>query len=133
MRVVLHTGWCGSLAVGGGDLYPREVVGIPPPWSRPAFTTPVMRPHSSSRYFVSLPFLSTMPVMRPLGVVLQLLAGPLPMLTIRRWALARSCPVLHTAAHAVQPLEQPAIGIVGIALEHVAVRAEYREHRPWAS
>lgn len=62
-----------------------------------------------------------MPVMRPRASYSNSWAGP---------AHAHDPPlgtgqvvfVLHTAAHAVQPLEQPAIGVVGIALEHVAVR-----------
>ena len=59
-----------------------------------------------------------------LGVVLQLLAGP---------AHALHAPlgpgevilILHAAAYAVYPLEQAARLVIGIALEHVAVRADH--------
>lgn len=34
------------------------------------------------------------------------------------------------AAHAVQPLEQPARRVVGVGLEHLPLRAEHREHAP---
>ena len=62
-----------------------------------------------------------------LGVVLQLLAGP---------AHALHAPlgpgevilILHTAAHAVYPLEQTARPVVGVALEYMAVRTDHREH-----
>ena len=61
------------------------------------------------------------------GVVLQLLAGP---------AHALHAPlgpgevilILHTAAHAVYPLEQAARPVVGVALEHMAVRADHRKY-----
>ena len=64
-----------------------------------------------------------------LGVVLQLLAGP---------AHALHAPlgpgevilILHTAAHAVYPLEQAARPVVGVALEHMAVRAYHRKYPP---
>ena len=64
-----------------------------------------------------------------LGVVLQLLAGP---------AHALHAPlgpgevilVLHAAAHAVYPLEQTARPVVGVALEHMAVRTDHRKYPP---
>ena len=63
------------------------------------------------------------------GVVLQLLAGPAhghdPPLGVGQVVL-----ILHAAAHSVQPLEQPARRVVGVGLEHVAVRAEHCEHAP---
>ena len=34
------------------------------------------------------------------------------------------------AAHAVQPLEQPAFRVVGVGLEHLPLQAEHREHAP---
>ena len=115
-----------ALTIGGGHHSPREVVGIPL-----CGTVRLHHTGDAAPFIQQVLCLAAVPVhdagdAAP-GVVLQLLAGP---------AHAHDPPlgpgqvvfVLHTAAHAVQPLEQPAIGVVGIALEHVAVRAEHREH-----
>ena len=109
-----------ALAVGGGDHIPREVVGIPLRGAVRLHHTGDAAPLVQQVLCLAAVAVHDAGDAAP-GVVLQLLAGS---------AHAHDPPlgtgqvvfVLHTAAHAVQPLEQPAIGIVGIALEHVAVR-----------
>ena len=114
------------LAVGGGHHSPRKVVGVPlrgavrfhHAGDAPPLVQQVFRPVAVAVHDAGDP---------ALGVVLQLLAGP---------AHALHAPlgpgevilILHTAAHAVYPLEQTARPVVGVGLEHLPLRAEHREH-----
>lgn len=63
----------------------------------------------------------------PTGIVGQLLGGPtagLDIAAVARQIIRKLCPSLEAG----WLLEQPPGPVVGIALEHVAVRAEHREH-----
>ena len=110
------------LAVGGGDHIPREVVGVPfcgavrlhyagnaPPLVQQVFDLISVAVHNAG---------DAAP-----GVVLQLLARPAHALDPPLGS-GQVIFIPHAAAHTVQPLEQPAIGIVGVALQHMPVRAE---------
>ena len=62
-----------------------------------------------------------------LGVILQLLAGTAHTLHAPLGS-GEIILILHAAAYAVYALEQAARPVVGVALEHVAVRADHRKY-----
>ena len=62
-----------------------------------------------------------------MGVILQLLAGTAHALHAPLGA-DEIILILHAAAHAVHTLEQAARPVVGVALEHMALRADNRKY-----